>query len=137
MKRNIYFAVFTAVILMAFVNTGFSQKLYFCEEYKDGKEIGKSSVFTIGPNGGYMTCMIDLRNTGKTVGTSSVKLRIAEITGSGDDVLASPPFDVQSDWDYIFFDKFYTFTYAGKFRVTALRSDGTKIASGIVKIEMR
>jgi ABC-type Zn2+ transport system substrate-binding protein/surface adhesin len=112
-------------------------KLYFVEEYRDGKEIGKSDVFTIGPNGGYMTCMIDLKPSGKKVGVGKLDLRITKITDDGEKIIDTKPFDVQPDWDYIFFDKFYTFKSAGKYKVTALKPDGTPVATGMVTIEYR
>jgi ABC-type Zn2+ transport system substrate-binding protein/surface adhesin len=112
-------------------------KLYFVEEYKDGKEVGKSDVFTIGPNGGYMTCMIDLKSTGKKIGVGKLDLRITKITDDGEKIIDTKPFDVQPDWDYIFFDQFYTFKSDGKFKITALKPDGTPVATGSVTIKYR
>ncbi len=111
-------------------------KLYFCEEYKDGKEVGKSDEFIIGKNGGYFTCMIDLRGSGKKIGVGKLELRITKL-GNSEKIIATEKFDVQPDWDYIFFDKFHTFYSAGDYKVTALKPDGTPVASGEVKISMR
>ncbi len=111
-------------------------KLYFVEEYTGGKEIGKSDVFIIGKNGGYFTCMIDLKGTGKKIGVGKLELRITKL-GSSEKIIATEKFDVQPDWDYIFFDKFHTFYSAGDYKVTALKPDGTPVASGEVKITMR
>ncbi|MEO8512796.1 MAG: hypothetical protein ABI543_04510, partial [Ignavibacteria bacterium] len=111
-------------------------KLYFCEEYTGGKEIGKSDEFIIGKNGGYFTCMIDLRGTGKKIGVGKLELRITKLGGS-EKILATEKFDVQPDWDYIFFDKFHTFYAAGDYKVTALKPDGTPVATGEVKITMK
>ncbi len=110
--------------------------LYFCEEYTGGKEIGRSDEFVIGKNGGYFTCMIDMRGTGKTIGVGKLELRITKLGGS-EKIIATEKFDVQPDWDYIFFDKFHTFYSAGDYKVTALKPDGTPVASGEVKISMR
>jgi hypothetical protein len=110
--------------------------LYFCEEYTGGKEIGRSDEFIIGKNGGYFTCMIDMRGTGKTIGVGKLELRITKLGGS-EKIIATEKFDVQPDWDYIFFDKFHTFYSAGDYKVTALKPDGTPVASGEVKITMR
>jgi hypothetical protein len=110
--------------------------LYFCEEYTGGKEIGRSEEFIIGKNGGYFTCMIDMRGTGKTIGVGKLELRITKLGGS-EKIIATEKFDVQPDWDYIFFDKFHTFYSAGDYKVTALKPDGTPVASGEVKITMR
>ena len=117
--------------------TSSDSKLYFVEEYRDGKEIGKSDVFTIGSGGGYMTCMIDITGTGKKIGVGKLDLRITKITGDGEKIIDTKPFDVQPDWDYIFFDKFYTFKSEGKYKVTALKPDGTPVASGYVTIKYR
>jgi hypothetical protein len=76
-------------------------KVYFVEEYRNGDEIGKSDVFIIGPNGGYFTCMIDLRETGKTIGVGRLDLRITKL-GPSEKIIATEKFDVQPDWDYIF-----------------------------------
>jgi len=111
-------------------------KLYFCEEYKDGKEIGKSSEFIIGKNGGYFTCMIDLRDSGKKIGVGKLELRITKL-GNTEKIIATEKFDVQPDWDYIFFDKFHTFYSAGDYKVTAMKPDGTPVATGEVKISMK
>jgi len=111
--------------------------LYFCEEYKDGKEVGKSDVFTIGKNGGYFTVMINLKGTGKKIGVGKLDIRITKKTSDGEKIVSTEPFDVQPDWDYIYFDKFHTFYDAGLYKVTALKPDGTPVASGEVTIEMR
>jgi hypothetical protein len=112
-------------------------KLYFCEEYTGGQEIGKSDVFIIGPNGGYFTCMIDLRGTGKKIGVGKLELRITKLTGGSEKIMATEKFDVQPDWDYIYFDKFHTFYSAGDYKITAMKPDGTPVATGEVTIKMR
>jgi len=112
-------------------------RLYFCEEYRDGDEIGVSDVFIISPNGGYFTCMIDLRPTDKKVGVGKVELRITKLTDDGEKIIDTKKFDVQPDWDYIFFDKFYTFRSDGKYKITAMKPDGTPIATGEVRIKYR
>ncbi|HAX49493.1 MAG TPA: hypothetical protein PK605_06635 [Ignavibacteria bacterium] len=111
-------------------------KLYFVEEYTGGKEIGKSDEFIIGKNGGYFTCMIDMRGTGKKIGVGKLELRITKL-GPSEKIIATEKFDVQPDWDYIFFDKFHTFYSAGDYKVTAMKPDGTPVATGEVKISMR
>jgi len=112
-------------------------KLYFVEEYRDGEEIGKSDVFTINPSGGYLTVMIDLKATGKKIGVGKLDLRISKMTDDGEKIIETKPFDVQPDWDYIYFDKFYTFHADGKYKVTALKPDGTPVATGNLTIKYR
>ncbi len=116
--------------------SGGDAKVYFCEEYRGGDEIGKSDVFIIGPNGGYFTCMIDLRGTGKTIGVGKLDLRITKL-GPSEKIVATEKFDVQPDWDYIYFDKFHTFYSAGDYKVTVLKPDGTPVGAGEVTIKMR
>jgi len=128
--------IFIIPILLIIANV-YSQKLYFCEEYRDGEEIGKSDVFIIGSNGGYFTCMLDLRKSYKTIDTRKVSLEIYRITSYDNIYISTETFDVTPSWDYIFFDKFYTFYTAGKYRVKAYRSDGSYIAAGNVTIKMR
>lgn len=107
--------------------------LYFVEEYRDGKEIGKSDVFTIPSGGGYLTVMIKLD---KPIGVGKVDLRISKKTGGTEKIIETIPFDVQPDWDYIHFDE-VTFRQSGAHRVTMLKPDGTPVASGDVEIKYR
>lgn len=118
-------------------DNGSEASLYFCEEYTNGKEVNKSDVFTIGKNGGYFTCMINLRGTGKKIGVGKLDLRITKKTSDGEKIVTTENFDVQPDWDYIYFDKFHTFYDAGRYKVTAMKPDGTPVASGEVTIEMK
>jgi len=111
-------------------------KVYFCEEYTGGKEIGVSDEFIIGRNGGYFTCMIDLRGTGKKIGVGKLELRITKL-GDSEKIIATEKFDVQPDWDYIYFDKFHTFYSPGDYKVTVLKPDGTPVGVGEVKISMK
>jgi hypothetical protein len=113
--------------------TGSGNKLYFCEEYKNGKEIGVSDVFTIPSGGGYLTVMIKLDDP---IGVGKVDLRISKKTGGTEKIVETIPFDVQPDWDYIHFDE-VTFKSAGMHRVTLMKADGTPIASGDIQIKYR
>lgn len=112
-------------------------KVYFVEQYKNGEEIGKSDVFLIGPNGGYFTCMIDLRGTGQKIGVGKLELRISKTSGDGEKIMDTEKFDVQPDWDYIFFDKFHTFYSSGDYKITVLKPDGTPVGTGEVTIKYR
>ena len=114
-------------------STASGGKLYFCEEYRNGKEVGVSDVFTIPSGGGYLTVMIKLN---EPIGVGKVDLRISKKTGGSEKIIETIPFDVQPDWDYIHFDEI-TFHSAGKHRVTLLKPDGTPIASGDVTIKYR
>lgn len=113
--------------------TSSGNRLYFCEEYRNGKEIGVSDVFTIPSSGGYLTVMIKLD---EPIGVGKVDLRISKKTGGSEKIVETIPFDVQPDWDYIHFDEI-TFKSAGLHRVTLLKPDGTPIASGDITIKYR
>jgi hypothetical protein len=112
-------------------------KLYFCEQYKNGEEIGVSKRFTPG----WLTVMIDTRPSGTTLGTGKVELRLSKIKdASGNDIsekiIKTVPFNVQADWDYTYFtDKEnLKFSSPGTYRVVCQKTDGTPIVSGEVEI---
>lgn len=112
-------------------------KLYFVEDYKDGKEINKSEKFSPG----WLTVMVDLRPTGKKIGVGKVELRIVKVRDEdgnkiSEKIIDTVPFDVQADWDYTFFkdkDKI-GFKTPGTYKVTMQKVDGTPICSGEVEI---
>jgi len=114
-------------------STKSGNRLYFCEEYRNGKEIGVSDVFTIPSGGGYLTVMIKLE---EPIGVGKVDLRISKKTGGTEKIVETIPFDVQPDWDYIHFDE-VTFRSAGSHRVTLMKADGTPICSGDIEIKYR
>ena len=118
-------------------NISKAQSLYFCEEYTD-HEVNVSDVFLIGSGGGYFCCMLDLRGSGETLGTYSVVLKISKITSDGDnEQIDSKGWDVKPEWDYIYFNQFYTFYSPGTYKVTATKSNGTFIASGKVTVKYK
>ncbi len=112
-------------------------KLYFVEDYKDGKEINKSEKFSPG----WLTVMVDLRPTGKKIGVGKVELRIVKVRDEdgnkiSEKIVDTVPFDVQADWDYTFFkdkDKI-SFKTPGTYKVTMQKVDGTPICSGEVEV---
>jgi len=136
MKKLIKLALLL-FILCGLSGQSIAQKLYFCEEYKDSEEIGVSDVFLIGTSGGYFTCMLDIRDIDKTVNTESIKLKIFEITAFGEKWISTEKFDVQPEWDYIYFDQFYTFHTPGEYKVTAITAGGKILATGTVKIKFK
>ncbi len=112
-------------------------ELYFCEQYKDGEEIGVSSRFTPG----WLTVMIDLRLSNRTFGTGKVKLQLSKIKNEyGNEIpeiiVDTVPFEVQPEWDYTYFtDKSnLKFSEPGTYRVICQKVDGTPIVSGEVEI---
>lgn len=112
-------------------------RLYFCEQYKDGEEIGVSKRFSPG----WLTVMVDLKPTGKTLGTGKVELRISKIKdGNGKDIsekiIDTVPFEVQADWNYTYFEDHerIKFKTPGTYRVVCQKVDGTPIVSGEVEV---
>lgn len=108
--------------------------LYFCEDYKNGKEIGVSERFTTG----WLTVMV---RTDKPLGVGKVELRMTKVKDSNGDkisekIIDTVPFDVQADWDYTYFqDKSrLKFTSPGTYKVTMQKVDGTPICSGEVEV---
>lgn len=109
-------------------------KLYFCEDYKNGKEIGVSDRFTTG----WLTVMV---RTDKPLGVGKVELRMTKIKDAAGDkisekIVDTVPFDVQADWDYTYFqDKSrLKFSSPGTYKVTMQKVDGTPICSGEVEV---
>lgn len=112
-------------------------KLYFCEQYRNGEEIGVSKRFTPG----WLTVMVDLRPAGKTLGTGKVELRISKIKDEdgneiSEKIMKTVPFSVQSDWDYTYFEDHENikFKTPGTYRVVCQKVDGTPIVSGEVEV---
>ncbi len=112
-------------------------RLYFCEQYKNGEEIGVSKRFTPG----WLTVMIDLRPAGKTLGTGKVELRISKIKDEdGSDIsekiIKTVPFSVQADWDYTYFEDHdnLKFKTPGTYKVVCQKVDGTPIVECQVEV---
>lgn len=106
-----------------------SDKLYFCEKYKSGSDEceGKSTKYTTGN----LTVMIDIRPSKRTVGVEKVNINITDLkTG---EVVDTYPYDTQKDMDYVYFEN-VDFKKPGKYKVSALKPDGTVIVSNEVEI---
>lgn len=112
-------------------------KLYFCEQYKNGEEIGVSKKFTPG----WLTVMVDLRPAGKTLGTGKVELRLSKIKDEdgneiSEKIIKTVPFSVQADWDYTYFEDHdnLKFKTPGTYKVVCQKVDGTPIVEGQVEV---
>lgn len=104
-------------------------RLYFCEKYNFDKDEceGKSSKYSTGS----LTVMLDMRPSKKTVGTEKVNINITNLnTGK---VYETYPYDTREDMDYVYFEN-VNFKTPGKFRVSALKPDGTVIVSNEIEI---
>ncbi len=98
-------------------------RLYFCEKYTT-TEVGEGSKFTAGT----LTVMLKLS---KPIGVTSVDVNVTD--ASSGKVVNTFPFTVESKWDYIHFDD-VEFKDPGKYKVSALKKDGTVIATNEVEI---
>lgn len=104
--------------------------LYFCEEYKDSKEIGNADEFYLPEKGGTITVML---RTKKPVGVAEIFIQIEKDVAGIRENISKEPFDVQATWDYIFFADMF-FPEPGKYRVMAVKKNGDMIASGYVRM---
>jgi hypothetical protein len=111
--------------------------LYFCEKYVH-EEVGVSGIFYVNIfSGGTFTAMLDMRGSGEKVNSEKINLKMYKLNGSEETFAADEKFDVNSEWDYIYFSDFHVFKNAGKYRVKAVKPDGSVIASGDVIIRVR
>lgn len=137
MKRNykLSLLILTLGVVVFSSSSVFAQgqrndTLYFCEEYKESKEIGNSSEFYLPEKGGTITVML---RTKKPVGVAEIFLLIEKDVAGIKDKISSEPFDVQAGWDYIFFADIF-FPEPGKYKVSALKKNGDAIAAGYVRM---
>jgi len=137
MKENLKF-LFSLVVLAGLVlgcsklgdlAGGNSDKLFFCENYTPGNDKcdGESSKYTEG----YLTVVIDVRPTKKKIGVSTVNINITD-QNSGE-VVETYPYSTDADMDYVYFEK-VDFKRPGKFKVSALKPDGTVLVSNEIEI---
>lgn len=99
-----YFIALLFIIIFSNISYSRNDTLYFCEEYKNGQEIGNSSHFYISKNGGLITVMLWVRKP-----LNCYKVRILVGKAINNDVNNLEPmsedyFDVQPDWYYVHFD---------------------------------
>ncbi|MEO6694526.1 MAG: hypothetical protein ABIY50_10795 [Ignavibacteria bacterium] len=108
---------------------GDASKLYFCEKYvlnSDECE-GKSTKYSPGR----LTVMVDIRPTKKKLGVESVNINVTDIKSG--EVVETFPFDTKADMDYVYFED-VNFKKAGKYKVSALKPDGTVIVTNEIEI---
>jgi len=106
-----------------------SDKLFFCESYNSSTDKcdGKSEKFT----SGYLTVMIDLRPSKRVVGADKVNININDLKSG--QVVDTYPYDTKPDMDYVFFEK-VDFKNTGKYKVSALKPDGSVLVSNEIEI---
>jgi tetratricopeptide (TPR) repeat protein len=137
--NKIIFSVLLA-LLSLFILYGNSNaqnsSLYFCEDYVNGQEINVSNTFSPG----WITVMLDLRPEETTLEVDKVYLTIFSVKSiDGKDSLQEidkVPFDVNPDWDYVFFKDTIDLTFddVGYYVVACQEEDGSTIAYGLVQI---
>jgi hypothetical protein len=116
-----------------------SAQLYFCEQYKDGKEIGVGTTFT----SGWITVMLDLRPINMKINTDKVFIKITKVADKygyyPDEInIDRIPFEVSPEWDYISFEnqEQLKFKEPGIYRVFCIYENETVISSAFIKIIM-
>lgn len=109
-------------------STSSDNQLYFCESYDTGKgEINKSDKFSTGS----LTVIVNCQGKKQKFGVSEVDLKITDLDNNSE--IASGTYTVNPDLDYSYFNN-VTFNSPGKYKVSAVKKDGTVIASGNVEI---
>jgi len=106
-----------------------SDKLYFCEKYDlaSDKCEGKSTKYT----SGRLTVMVDIRPSKRKLGVTKVNINITDLsTGKPFDTFE---FSTEEDMDYVYFED-VNFREPGKYKVSALKPDGTVIVSNEIEI---
>ena len=106
-----------------------SDKLYFCEKYDiaNDKCEGKAAKYTAGR----LTVMVDIRPSKKKLGVSKVNINITDL--NTDKPVDTFEFNTEADMDYVYFED-VNFKEPGKYRVSALKPDGTVIVSNEIEI---
>ncbi|MDQ3021709.1 MAG: hypothetical protein M3R36_14230 [Bacteroidota bacterium] len=137
MKEKLKFLFSLIVLFILFFGCGklgdmagdSADKLYFCETYDAGTDKcdGKNTKYTEG----FLTVMVDIRPSKKKMEVDKVNINITD-TKTGE-VVETYPFDVKPDMDYAYFEK-VDFKKPGKFKVSALKPDGTVIVSNEIEI---
>lgn len=131
-----YFKFFFSILILAALIFGCGKmgddntdKLYFCESYNPttDKCEGKSLKYTEG----YLTVVIDVRPSKRKIGVDKVNINITD-QASGQ-VVETYPYTTDPTMDYVFFDK-VDFQKPGKYKVSALKPDGTVIVTNEIEI---
>lgn len=126
----VLFLLVTSCDKLGNIGSGDSKdKLYFCEKYDlaSDKCEGKSSKYT----SGRLTVMVDIRPSKRKLGVSKVNINITDLN-SGKPV-DTFEFNTDEDMDYVYFED-VNFKETGKYRVSALKPDGTVIVSNEIEI---
>ena len=138
MKENLK-VLFSLVVLIALILgcsklsnlTGGdnSNKLFFCEKYNSSSDEcdGKSLKYTEG----FLTVVVDVRPSKQKIGVNKVNINITNV-GTGE-VVDTYPYETDPNMDYVYFDK-VDFKKPGKYKVSALKPDGTVIVSNGIEI---
>lgn len=112
-------------------------KLYFCEDYRDGKEINVSSRFTTG----WLTVMVDLRPANVEIGVKDVYMELVKIKDEyGESIsekfIRTIDFSVEPKFDYIYFQnkKELKFESPGTYRVSLFTNKDKLITSNTIEI---
>jgi len=135
-----YFGFISAIIVIVILSVSCSKlseltsdtktdKLYFCEKYD--LDLDKCEGKTMKYTPGRLTVMVDLRPSKKKIGVDKININLTDIaTGKAVDTY---PFDTKADMDYVYFED-VNFKSPGKYKVSALKPDGTVIVTNEIEI---
>ena len=137
MKENLKIVfsivIFAGLILscskLNFLGGDKGDKLYFCENYTSSTDNceGKATKYTEG----YLTVMVDVRPSKRKVGVNKININITDLKSG--EVVDVYPFDTEPDMDYVYFDK-VDFKHPGKYKVSAVKPDGSVLVSNEIEI---
>lgn len=105
-------------------------KLYFCREYRSGKEVDVSDIFYVSASGGHLTVMLKLN---RAIMINTVTMKIVKVGLIFDINKGEKIFNVDPDVDYFYFSDI-GFDSPGIYKISIYHEDGRKIASNTVTL---
>ena len=117
----------------AFAQGTQNDTLYFCRSYENGTELGLSDLFAMGSGVEMITVMV---KTNGPIKELHVAVKVEKVFADSMQVIATQKFDVERNWDYIFFADI-KFPSEGLYHVSLLRENGEEIVSNFVTMVLR
>ena len=132
MKKKLFITYFFLVVsaLLLFTNIAYSQKLYFCEKYIDGNEIGVSDKFKVSSN---VVCITVMYSSYEPINVGCVNMKIYRIDYGNSRLISSKNWDIKPEWEYIYFED-VEFKKPGVYRVSLETKNNILIATALVEI---
>ena len=130
--RKLLTACCFLIVSLNITGIGLSQSLQFCEDVsKEGAPMNASSVFNIGPKGGYLKCRTTLPYR---IGTQSVSYEIYRVNYDGMESYDNTIYqEVDPSWTW--FWKEVTFYDEGTYNINVYDGDKNFLASSQIRIQ--